>query len=144
LTHGIARRTPGECAAVFAAAPYRHRKETEMAVKLNKTALQHARSLVRDGKVVRDERDDWSEHAPSTADENAIIDDDGWTEYGKWHLGVDDDENRDTKGRYSFPYGDFSKVHRCAVISLESRAGQYDHDEIRDEAKKLLDLIDED
>jgi hypothetical protein len=114
-----------------------------MAVKLNKTALQHARSLVRDGKVVRDERDDWSEHAPSTDDENAIIDDDGWTEYGKWHLGVDDDENRDTKGRYSFPYGDFTKVHRCAVISLESRAGQYDHDEIRDEAKKLLELIDE-
>jgi len=34
-------------------------------------------------------------------------------------------------------------VHRCAVISLESRAGQYGHDDIRDEAKKLLELIDE-
>jgi hypothetical protein len=30
------------------------------------------------------------------------------------------------------------------VISLESRAGQHDHDEIRDAAKKLLELIDED
>ena len=47
------------------------------------------------------------------------------------------------QGHYSFPYGDFDKVHRCAVISLESRAGQYDHDDIRDEAKKLLELIDE-
>lgn len=114
-----------------------------MTVKLNETALKHARSLVRDGKVVRDERDDWSEHAPSTDDENAFIDEHGWTEYGKWHLGVDDDEDRDTKERYSFPYGDFRKVHRCAVISLESRAGQYDHDDIRDDSKKLLELIDE-
>jgi hypothetical protein len=114
-----------------------------MTVKLNETALKHARSLVRDGKVVRDERDDWSEHAPSTDDENAFIDEHGWTEYGKWHLGVDREKDRDTKERYSFPYGDFRRVHRCAVISLESRAGQYDHDDIRDDSKKLLDLIDE-
>jgi hypothetical protein len=33
-------------------------------------------------------------------------------------------------------------VHRCAVISLESRAGQYDHDDIRDAARALLELID--
>ena len=114
-----------------------------MTVKLNETGLRHARSLARDGKVVRDERDDWSEHAPSADDENEFIDEHGWTEYGKWHLGVDDDEDRDTKERYSFPYGDFSKVHRCAVISLESRAGQYDHDDIRDDSKELLELIDE-
>lgn len=114
-----------------------------MAIKLNRSALEHARSLVRDGKVVRDERDDWSEHAPSTDEENRVIDGEGWTEYGRWHLGVDEDDDRDTKQRYSFPYGDFSKVHRCAVISLESRAGQYDHDEIRDASKKLLELIDE-
>ncbi|TYL53381.1 hypothetical protein [Agromyces mariniharenae] len=115
-----------------------------MAVKLNQTGLRHARSLVRDGKVVRDERDAWSEDAPSAEDENDFIDKHGWGEYSKWHLGVDDDMDRDTKGHYSFPYGDFAKVHRCAVISAESRAGQFDHDEIRDEAKKLLDLIDED
>lgn len=114
-----------------------------MTIKLNQTALRHARTLVRNGDVVRDERDDWSEHAPSTDDENDFIEKHGWTEYGKWHLGVDEEEDRDTKGRYSFPYGDFHKVHRCAVISLESRAGQYDYDEIRDEAKKLLELIDE-
>ena len=113
-----------------------------MAIRLNQTALKHARSLVRDGKVVRDERDDWSEHAPSADDENAFIEKHGWTDYGAWHLGVDDDEDRETKGHWRFPYGDFTKVHRCGVISLESRAGQYDHDEIRDEAKKLLELID--
>ena len=114
-----------------------------MALKLNESGLRHARSLVRDGKVVGDERDDWSEDAPSADDENAFIDEHGYAEYAKWHLGVDPDASDDTKGRYKFPYGDLSKVHRCAVISGESRAGQYDHDDIEKALKGLLDLIDE-
>ena len=114
-----------------------------MTVKLHQPGLRQARSLVRDGKVVRDERDAWSEDAPTTDDENAFIEKEGWGEYSRWHLGVDDDMDRATKGHYKFPYGDFAKVHRCAVISAESRAGQFDHDDIRDEAKKLLELIDE-
>ena len=67
----------------------------------------------------------------------------GWTEYSHWHLGIDKSENGETKGAYSFPFGDFRKVHRSGVISAESRAGQHDHTEIRDALKKLLDLIDE-
>jgi len=113
-----------------------------MAVKLNKPALEHARSLVRAGKVVKDERDDWSEHAPSASDENAFVEKHGWTDYSHWHLGIDEDESKETKGRYSFPFGDFAKVHRCAVISLESRAAQFDHDEISAAAKALLELVD--
>ena len=114
-----------------------------MTVELNKKALDHAKHLIKQGQLQRDERDDWSEHAPSADDENRVIEKDGWTEFRHWHLGIDDDENQETKGAYSFPYGDYGKVHRCAVISLESRAGQYDHDEIRDAARKLLELIDE-
>lgn len=113
-----------------------------MAIRLNETALRQARALVRDGAVVRDDRDDWSEHAPTADQENRFIEEHGWTEYRHWHLGIDDGEDEETKQAYSFPYGDFRKVHRCGVISLESRAGQFDHDEIRDAAKKLLELID--
>ena len=114
-----------------------------MTVKLHQPGLRQARSLVRDGKVVRDERDAWSEDAPTPDEENSFIEEHGWTEYGHWHLGVDDDEDRETKAHYKFPYGDFTKVHRCGVIAAESRAGQFDHDDIRDAAKKLLELIDE-
>ena len=57
-------------------------------------------------------------------------------------MGVDKCENAETKGAYTFPFGDFRKVHRSGVIAGESRAGQYDHDEIRDALKKLLELID--
>ena len=113
-----------------------------MATELNKAAVRHARALVRDGKVVRDDRDDWSEAAPSADDENKFIDRAGWTEFSHWHLGVDRSEDPHTKQAYSFPYGDFRRVHRSGVISGESRAGQYDHTEIRDALKSLLELID--
>ncbi len=114
-----------------------------MSIELNRPALQHARTLIREGKVVRDERDDWSEAAPSAADENTFIEQHGWTEFSHWHLGIDKSANRETKQAYTFPFGDFSRVRRSGVISGESRAGQYDHDEIRDELRKLLELIDE-
>lgn len=113
-----------------------------MAIELNQPALRQARSLVREGKVVRDQRDDWSEAAPNAEDENAFIESAGWTAFSHWHLGIDKSANPETKQAYSFPYGDLRRVHRSGVISGESRAGQYDHTEIENELKKLLDLID--
>jgi len=113
-----------------------------MTVRLNEDALSHARGLIRSGKVVHDERDDWSEHAPSTDEENRFIDRHGMAEFARWHLGEDTEKTEGTKGRYLFPYGDFSKIHRCAVISGESRAGQYNHDRIEKALKELLEAID--
>jgi hypothetical protein len=55
---------------------------------------------------------------------------------------MDPDESRDTKAHYKFPYGDLKRVHRCAVISAESRAGQYKYPDIEKAAKHLLELID--
>lgn len=115
-----------------------------MATELNKKALAHARKLVKDGKVERDSRDDWSEHAPSTEQENKFIEKSGFGEFAAWHLGLDPDASDGTKGSVSFPFGDFKKVHRCAVVSLESRAAQHDHDDIAAAAKKLLEEIDAD
>jgi hypothetical protein len=115
-----------------------------MAVKLNKKAYEQAKRLIRDGKVVRDGRDDWSEAAPSTAEENTFLEKHGWDEYALWHLGVDEEKSEETKGRFSFPYGDFTKVRRGGVISAESRAAQNDHDDITDALKDLLKRIDED
>jgi hypothetical protein len=113
-----------------------------MSITLNRDALNHAEKLIERGDVTRDERDDWSEHAPSADDENRFIDREGWPEYSTWYLGIDRQESDETKGRYSFPMGDFRKLHRCAVISLESRAAQHDHDEIARAAKRLLEKID--
>jgi hypothetical protein len=114
-----------------------------MAVKLNKKAYRHASELIGDGKVVVDERDAWSEHQPSAAQENEFIRLHGFDEYGKWYLGIDDEEGEDTKGRYKFPYGDFEKVHRCAVLAAESRAGQYKYLDIESAAAHLHGMIEQ-
>jgi hypothetical protein len=113
-----------------------------MAVKLNKQAFEHATELIEQGKFVFDEKDMWSEHQPSTQDENEYIREHGFGEYAKWFLGIDTDEDEDNKGRYKFPHGDFEKVHRCGVLSAESRAGQYRYDDIEDAAAHLHGMID--
>ncbi|MBO0979481.1 hypothetical protein [Microbacterium sp. SD291] len=114
-----------------------------MTVRLNENALSHARGLVRSGDIVHDERDDWSEHAPTADEENAFIERNGMDEFARWHLGEETSETEGTKGRYRFPYGDFRRIHRCAVISAESRAGQYHHAKIEKAFKDLLEAIDE-
>jgi hypothetical protein len=95
-----------------------------MTVKLNTRAYEHAQDLIAASEYVLDDRDAWSEHQPSTADENAFIERHGIDEYAKWHLGIDDSQNKDRKSAYKFPYGDFEKVHRCGLLAAESRAGQ--------------------
>jgi hypothetical protein len=114
-----------------------------MAVKLNKVAFEHAQDLVAKGNVVLDERRSWSEHQPSSDSENEFIGRHGFAEYGRWHLGIDDAQGKDTKARYKFPYGDFEKVHRCAVLSAESRAGQYKYLDIESAAGHLHGMLEE-
>jgi len=114
-----------------------------MAVKLNKSAFDRAKKLVQESHFVWDERDAWSEHQPSTEKENEFIRLHGFSEYAKWHLGINDEKSEKTKGRYEFPYGDFRNVHRCGVISAESRAGQYKHPDIERAAAHLHDMIDD-
>jgi hypothetical protein len=99
-------------------------------VKLNKPAFAHARTLVDDDDFVYDDRDAWSEHQPTAADENRYLEAHGFEAYGRWYLGIDDEAAEDTKARYKFPYGDFERLHRCGLLAAESRAGQRKHDDI--------------
>jgi hypothetical protein len=112
-----------------------------MAVKLNRTAFEHAEQFIKTGKIVIDDRDAWSEHQPSSQKENRFIQEHGIREYAKWHLGVDDEQAEDNKGRYKFPYGDFRDVHRCALLSAESRAGQYKYKDIELAAAHLHGML---
>jgi hypothetical protein len=54
---------------------------------------------------------------------------------------VDDQAKRETKAHYKFPYGDFEKVHRCAILAAESRAGQYEHDDIEKAVAHLHGML---
>jgi hypothetical protein len=113
-----------------------------MAVKLNQAGFDHAKKLVNNGCAVADNKDAWSKHQPSAEDENEFIRDHGFSEFANWHLGIDAEQNEETKARYKFPYGDFKDVHRCAVLSAESRAGQYKHFDIENAAAHLHEMID--
>jgi hypothetical protein len=113
-----------------------------MAIKLNRIGFNAARDLINQGKCVNDERKEWSKDQPSTQEENEFIREHGFEEYGKWHLGIDDAQGLNRKGRYKFPYGDFKFVHRCAVLSAESRAGQYKYFDIENAAAHLHGMID--
>lgn len=82
-----------------------------------------AQDKIKNGTVVRDQRDEWSEHQPSGDQENEFIEAHGWDEYANWHLGVDDEASEHAKARYKSPYGDFARVHRCGLLAAEVRAG---------------------
>jgi hypothetical protein len=111
-----------------------------MTTKLNENSYAFAQDLVKNDQVVRDEMDDWSEHQPSSREENDFIDSHGWDAYANWYLGIDDEASEHTKARYKYPYGDFSKVHRCGLLAAEVRAARLHHSDIEQAAIRLRDL----
>jgi len=113
-----------------------------MAVKLNATSFDYAKGLIKSGEYVIDGRDAWSEHEPSAEKENKYIEEHGIGAYARWHLGIDDEEDPDKKAHYKFPYGDFEKVHRCGVLSAESRAGQRKYYDIELATAHLHGMLD--
>ena len=113
-----------------------------MGVRLNDTGYPHARELIENGRYVVDERDAWSEHQPSTQQENEFIEQHGIGEYRRWHLGIDDEEPENHKAQYKFPYGDFARVHRCGVLAAENRAAQRRYFDIESAAAHLHGMLD--
>jgi hypothetical protein len=109
--------------------------------RVNKAGVSNARKLIDAGKY--DDQTEWSDAAPSADQENDEIERHGYDGYGEWHLAIDSDASPETKGRYRFPYGDFSKVNRAALIHAKQRAAQNDHDQIADAADELLQHLDD-
>ena len=109
-----------------------------MAVKLNGAGRSHANSLIEAGKV--NQSADWSF---SAEDGNSLLGDPpDWAAYGKWFLGVDDAEDRETKAHYKYPFGKDGQVYRSALRAIASRAAQQNETEISDSASGMLDKLD--
>lgn len=108
--------------------------------EINRPAISQARELIDQGKV--DTETEWSDAAPSTDRENEVIEGDGYDAYGAWHLAIDTEASEETKDRFGFPYGDFSRVNRAAVIHAKQRASQNDHGAVVEAADDLLERID--
>jgi hypothetical protein len=108
--------------------------------ELNDAAVAQARKLIDRGAV--DQQTEWSDAAPSADDGNTEIEKHGWDGYAAWHLAIDPEANEETKKRYRFPYGDFRKVNRAALIHGKQRASQNGHGEIERAFDDLLQHLD--
>jgi hypothetical protein len=116
-------------------------RENAEQIKLNTAALIYAKELISEGRVVIDRKGTWAKDQPSRELENEFIRQNGFREYAKWHLGIDERYGENTKRRYKFPYGDLKNVHRCGVLAVQSRAGQYRYADIENAAAQLKALI---
>jgi hypothetical protein len=109
--------------------------------RVNDAAVKYAGKLIDAGTY--DDKTEWSDAAPSARDGNKEIDKESFDEFAEWHLAINPDASEGTKGRYAFPYGDFTKVNRAALIHAKQRAAQNDHDEIEKAADDLLQRLDD-
>lgn len=109
--------------------------------RVNDGGVAKARTMISSTQYVLDS--DWGDAQPSADDENAAIDRNGWAWFGDWHLAIDDDASDETKARYAFPFGDFDRVHRSALIAAKQRAAQNDHASVERAADQLLELLDD-
>lgn len=99
----------------------------------------HAKSLAKGGKVTKP--DSWSK--PSADSENSYIEKNGIEAFGKWHLGIDESVDKQTKGAYKYIFtSDFKNVDRAGIIAIKQRAGGQGDEAILNAAGKILDMID--
>lgn len=107
---------------------------------VNAQAVGHARRLISARQYVLDS--DWGRSQPAADDENHFLERHSWSDYGNWHLGLTDNTNDETKGRYAFVFGDFRRVHRAALIACVYRAAEWRHKEVELAAHDLLQFLD--
>ena len=108
--------------------------------RVNEDAVAKAEQLIDAGTY--DDDTEWSDAAPSADDGNAEIERHGYEGYGRWHLAIDEEASEETKGRYRFPYGDFRRVNRAALIHVQQRDAQNVHEAVERAFDDLLQHLD--
>ena len=112
-----------------------------MTVEANQRGFAHAKQLINEGRVVTDERIDWRDHRPDADKQDAYISAMGAQRYGDWHLGIDDQEPEGSKSRYHYLFGDFSDLHRCALLDIQVEADNMFYGDIEIAAATLISLL---
>lgn len=110
-------------------------------MRINKDAVKQAKALIEDDNYVLES--DWDAAKPAANVEDDYLMKHSWHEFGLWFLGVDTDISQGTKPRHRFPYGDFRKVHRSALLASKQEAAQGEHSEIEEAIDELLALLEQ-
>ncbi len=107
---------------------------------VNTAAVDHVTALIEAKQYVLDS--DWGEVQPDATAQNEYLDKHDWSQYGRWHLGLTQGANDETKARYAFVVGDFRRVHRSALVACVYRASEWRHKDVELAAHDLLQLLD--
>lgn len=107
---------------------------------LNESAVARARELIDSRQYVLDS--DWGDVQPGAEAQNAYLEAHGWEDYARWHLGLTQGANDETKARYAFVYGDFRRVHRTGLIACVYRASEWRHKAVELAAHDVLQHLD--
>jgi hypothetical protein len=107
---------------------------------VNPEAVAFARQLIDKGQYVLSS--DWGQVQPSASQQNEYLEKHSWDDYSRWHLGLTDGANDETKARYAFVFGDFRRLHRMGLIACQYRAAEWRHKEIELAAHDLLQRLD--
>ena len=107
---------------------------------VNPDAVSFAEQLIDNRQYVL--RSEWGQVQPKAEAENAYLESHSWEEYARWHLGLTEGANDETKARYAFVYGDLRRVHRSGLIARVDRASEWRHKAVELAAHKLLQHLD--
>lgn len=115
------------------------KQEIKKTTGINKSGVTYAMALISEGKVSNPSS--WNH--PSAEEENAYIEKEGMSAYGKWHLGVDANVDAENKGHWTYIYtSDFKTVDRAGLIAIRQRAGQNKETAIFEAAGRILEKFD--
>lgn len=107
---------------------------------VNPDAVRFVESLIDRRRYVLES--EWGQSQPDAARENTYLERHSWAEYAQWHLGLTAGANDETKARHAFCVGDFSRVHRSALIACVFRASEWRHKAVELAAHDLLQRLD--
>jgi hypothetical protein len=117
---------------------WKHR--TMATYTVNDAAVAFVRERIDARQYVLDS--DWGEAQPRAEAENAFLETHSWEDYARWHLGLTEGANDETKARYAFVCGDLRRVHRSGLIACVYRAAEWRHKAIELAAHDLLQHLD--
>ncbi len=107
---------------------------------LNEEALAFAHDLIQARHFVIGTQ--WADDEPTQAQRQAFLKQHSWDRYALWHLGLTEGAAEHTVVRYDFAFGDFSRLHRSALVECIERAATYRDRSIEKAARDLLELLD--